>query len=376
MWRQLGPLLFFVASWGVQASGPELLSALSGRIRSLPENRGTLIQSYTDHSQSYIYDQALAIMTFVHAKKFAEARDLLRGLSSLQLPDGSLYFSYYLDGKAPYPEEGDRRYNGALAWVAMAATHYQRDSQSREFVNFNQKILQRLADQMKELEIEGKKVKAVVFNPTDLNFTHWKENETVALEHNLDAYSAFLHFSRLNKDQKWFQLAQEVRAFNLALWDKKRGHFWSGANVKTGAINKHELYLDNQSWSLLALDDEDLEQIDARGALKFNCQNFFEQDKQVKGFKDFRPTNRRPAESFVWSEGTLGHVLAMKRVKEAPTCASAGPKEFLVSMEKMKQEDGTIAYATQESKNFSSSGSVAGTAWLYFAKNNLNPFRP
>src|SRR5690606_6558340 len=112
------------------------------------------------------------------------------------------YFSYNLDGTSPYPIEGDRRYHGALAWVAMSATYYQRETQSREFVTFNRRILAYLEKQMRDLEINGQKVRAVTFNPTDLPNTPWKENETVALEHNLDAYSAFYHFAKLNKDLK------------------------------------------------------------------------------------------------------------------------------------------------------------------------------
>src|SRR5690606_36785140 len=233
-----------------------------------------------------------------------------------------------------------------------------------------------LEKQMRDLEINGQKVRAVTFNPTDLPNTPWKENETVALEHNLDAYSAFYHFAKLNKDLKRAAVAKELRDFNLSLWDKSRGHFWPGADVKTGRINKGELYLDNQSWGLLALSNEDLKQIEPEVALDFNCRNFYAQDEKIKGFYDTSPVNRRPAREFVWSEGTMGQVLAMRRVQGNSSCRKATADDFILSMDKMKKEDGTIAYATQKSEDFSSSGSVAGTAWLYFARTNLNPFRP
>jgi hypothetical protein len=41
----------------------------------------------------------------------------------------------------------------------------------------------------------------------------------------------------------------------------------------------------------------------------------------------------------------------------------------------MRRADGGIAYATETlNKDFTESSSVAGTAWLYFAIKDINPF--
>jgi len=58
--------------------------------------------------------------------------------------------------------------------------------------------------------------------------------------------------------------ARVLKEFTVALWDKSRSHFWSGVNLKTGAINKGELYLDNQSWSTLALDQETIQNLNLK----------------------------------------------------------------------------------------------------------------
>src|SRR5690606_4450347 len=141
---------------------------LSNRIKDLPNGRGSLIKSFTNHSQSYIYDQALAIIAFTKAGDQRNAKRLLQGLTSLQLKDGSLYFSYYLDGKSPYPKEGDKRFAGAIAWVALAATHYQNKFHHKEFVQFNKNILTYMNREMISIEVKGTATRALRFAPSDI----------------------------------------------------------------------------------------------------------------------------------------------------------------------------------------------------------------
>ena len=116
----------------------DLNTNLKTRLHTLPQG-GKLIKSFTNHSQSYIYDQALAIIAFTKQEDQENAKDLLHALSNLQKIDGSLYFSYYLNGESPYPVEGDKRYAGAIAWVALAAITYQHKFKSKEFLGFNLK---------------------------------------------------------------------------------------------------------------------------------------------------------------------------------------------------------------------------------------------
>lgn len=366
-----------ITSW----AGPseDLLTNLRQRIHDLPSGSGSLIKSFTNHSQSYIYDQALAIIAFTKEGDKVHAEKLLKGLATLQQPDGSLYFSYYLDGKSPYPIEGDKRFAGAIAWVALAATHYQHKFKSKTYLDFNRRVLSYLESQMRGIKINGVTTKAVVFAPTDIPATDWKENEIAALEHNLDAYSAFTHFNRVNQEQKWVTTSHELQSFIIALWDKKHDHFWSGANIKNGEINKSEFYLDNQSWSLLALDQSLLKHLKPIKALKKNCDSLFVKHDGVEGFMDSKPTRRPASHKFVWSEGTLGQVLAMSKLekihKTKLTCQGKKSSDYLKNIFKMKKSDGGIAYSTPTlNPDFTNASSVAGTTWLYFAISDFNPF--
>ena len=374
MLKKLSLLMGLVCAFSVSAiPNHELIKNLSDRIKDLPDGRGSLIKSFTDHSQSYIYDQALAVIAFTKAGDQRSAQRLLKGLSSLQLKDGSLYFSYYLDGKSPYPKDGDKRFAGAIAWVALAATHYQNKFHQKEFVNFNKKILNYMNKEMLPIEIKGTVTRALRFAPSDIKETPWSENDTAALEHNLDAYAAFYHFGKTNKTAAWNKNVGELRQFILAMWDKGDSHFWSGATIKSGSINKSELYLDNQTWSLLALSKTDLKEIKPHDALELNCEIFMVNHEGVTGFMDSKPTRRPASSKFVWSEGSLGQILAMKKMDKK--CNKKSSDDFLVSVMKMKKKDGGIAYSTTTvNPDFTTSSSVAGTAWMYFAINNINPF--
>lgn len=356
----------------------DLNNNLKTRLHALPLG-GKLIKSFTHHSQSYIYDQALAIIAFSNQGDEQNAKALLQALSKLQNKDGSLYFSYYLNGESPYPTEGDKRYAGAIAWVALAAITYQNKFNSKEYLNFNFRVLKYLATQIRSVKIDGVALKAISFGPTDLAETSWNESETAALEHNLDAYSAFLHFAQINKHEKWKINAAELKEFILAMWDNSRSHFWSGADLKNGVVNKQELYLDNQTWSLLALDIKILKNLKTKDALDFNCDQFLVEHEGVTGFMDSKPVRRPASSKFVWSEGTAGQILAMSRHndihKDTLTCQGLQTGKFLDNIKKMKKADGGIAYATSTpNPDFTTSSSVAGTVWYYFASNNINPF--
>jgi hypothetical protein len=379
----LSRCLSLIILWGLSLNAyaipnADIISNLQARIHSLPQG-GTLIKSFTNHSQSYIYDQALAIIAFSKNGDQKTAENLLQALSNLQRKDGSLYFSYYLNGESPYPIEGDKRYAGAIAWVALAAVTYQHQFKTTKFVNFNFKVLEYLATQMKPVKIDGNILKAISFGPTDLIGTSWDESETAALEHNLDAYAAFLHFSHLNNHKKWKNHAASLKEFILAMWDSSRSHFWSGANFKNGIVNKQELYLDNQSWTLLALDKASLKTLNTKDSLTFNCDQLLVEHEGITGFMDSKPTRRPASSQFVWSEGTAGQILAMTRHNDlhndVMSCKGHKAQSFLENIKKMKKEDGGIAYATSTpNPDFTTSSSVAGTVWYYFASNNINPF--
>jgi hypothetical protein len=261
----------------------------------------------------------------------------------------------------------------------LAAIHYQKEFQSTEFKEFNEKILSYLKSEIVSLNIRGEKVKALRFSPSDFKESAFQETDVVALEHNLDAYAAFLHFDTLNNTSAFKEEEVRLREFILKMWDSERKHFWSGATVSGAQVSKSELYLDNQTWSLLALDESILKKISPEEALTLNCEVFMVKHDGINGFMDSKPSNRPSPHSFVWSEGSLGQILAMKKLSRMTekefSCEKMNADDFLKSIKKMKKIDGGVAYATaSKNPDFTTASSVAGTAWLFFAESNINPF--
>jgi len=137
--------------------------------------------------------------------------------------------------------------------------------------------------------------------------------------------------------------------------------------------------LDNQTWTLLALDNSILEKLKIKDALALNCDQFYVEHEGVIGFMDSKPTRRPASSKFIWSEGSAGQILAMNKVnlihKEELQCNGMKADAFIKNIKKMKKEDGGIAYATSTpNADFTTASSVAGTVWYYFASNNINPF--
>jgi len=134
-WAMLACLL---GSGLVAASEDSLILHLDKRLHFSKHSDSAFIQSFENRDQSYVYDQALAIITYSHEKNLKKADALIEALKKVQLKDGSLYFSYYQDGKSPYPLEGDKRFAGALAWLALSLGHYQKAFASQKHHDFRQ----------------------------------------------------------------------------------------------------------------------------------------------------------------------------------------------------------------------------------------------
>ncbi len=339
------------------------LSWLKGQIRQHSKDAPTLVQSYADASASYTYDQALAAITFTSAGEIETAKKLLAGLARLQDSEGSWAFAYSLDGSL---REG-RKPLGAMAWATLAFVRYQQQTKDARFQATWHKGLEFLEAMLVPLP-DNPMARGIRFAPSDAPNTNWDETQTAALEHAVDAMAAFNAAHKLDGNPRWKTHAEALKHFVLHLWDEDRKHFWSGLNLVTGKINRSEFYLDNQSWTLLALEKSDEQKFKA--AMRAACALQVRGEKGI-GFKE----RRSPASKadFVWSEGTAGAALALEAL--AQDCDHASTKDYLSQLETMT-EAGGVRYADRPGiEDFSYSPSVAGTAWTWFLRRRLNPFK-
>ncbi len=375
---------FFLAAVGLNQTSyasetDQLLKAMKSRVvSSQNKNDSTFIKSYSQRDVSYIYDQALAVMTFVHANDQKTSKALLKTLHKKYLTQGPLHFAYMTAGSSAFEGDEIRIIHGALAWTVMAANYYQKQFKSKEFTPFARTVLNYLETQ-KVSALEGE---AIRFAKNDFKSTAWDETKVLALEHNVDAYSAFSIFAELNHDKKFKNTAKNIKKFIAGLWDNQKKHYWSGYLIDKEKINKDEIYLDNQTWTILAIDSSDITYEDANHALNKACNSFYhvanENKSEIHGFFDRKSVRAPMFDKFVWSEGTAGKLLASKFLNPhlEYKCQNISESQFRNGFKQMRKKDGAISYATKTKNiDFTTDSSIAGTAWAYFYHAGLNPFK-
>lgn len=347
----------------ITAQGVEM-QWLEGQMRPYKTDQA-FIQSYTDRSQSYLYDQALAIIAFSRAGDHVRAKQLVKSLETVQNADGTWYFSYYLDGKSPHPAEGDMRPHGAIAWAALAVLTYEKESKDKSFREVWKKSLQHLEKNI--VWIPRLKQHGLRFSSVDNKNTKWNEREVAALEHALDGVAAFRLAFILSDDKRWKKSQKQLEDFSVSMWDEAEGHFWSGANMLTGKINRSEFYLDNQSWSALALSHLPLKE-KFQSALQASCRL-----SVVSGTRRGFSESRSPAsqQEFIWSEGTAGKALALSL--QQGQCGETSAAQYMETLESMKIAGGVQYVDRPHVPEFTDSPSVAGTVWTWFLRHRINP---
>lgn len=329
------------------------------------------IESYEGKARAYTYDQALAVIAFTHAGDQRSARQILNALRNFQRPNGGWLFSY--------PEDDQNQISGAIAWVAMAGNAYAERFRSKEFDGMTRAALKHLAAQLVSIRVGKQKHQAVRFAPKDDRRTVWDESTVISLEHNLDAYAAFRGY-RGKAQTQYRTIASTLRRFVESQW--AGNHFRPGFRTDQNRPNLEELYLDTQTWGLLALGPVGAKGQDFSKGLEFACDGFISENQSSVGMFDYRPARGQAPDHFIWSEGTLGviaatHVLQPGQTDpEIPGCEGRRVSELWKSIRTMTRPSGGVAYATKNRRGFSTRASVAGTAWAYFAAVRHNPFSP
>ncbi len=381
-------------------------------LRGAPKS-ARLIRSYGNNDQLFLYDQALAVLAFSLAGERAAARRVLDALKYLQIRenserDGAWNFAYYSNGASANetkerhggPDDGhlysDRRVSGAIAWVGMALNGYRLKFEDDRYDDMWHRVMAYLARTRMPVTVQGVESQALRFQQEDLPRTAWDESATAALVHNLDGYSALHHYARLAKRPKFEEMAAELRRFAESLWVHSQKGFYAGFDGLSAKVNAEDLYLDPQTWGLLAFANSPKRVARYAKGLERACALFFEpagyisaELSGIPGFFDWRPLD--PSQStenrrFVWTEGTLGYVLAAQIVAQQTgkkqVCERYGARydhqDLLKAMGRLQDEHGGVPYATRNRvpRDFNPDASVAGTAWLYFANRGFNPFHP
>jgi hypothetical protein len=343
-----------------------------------PYGDGKLVRSFRDMDSAFLYDQALAVIAFSLAGDRVNAELIINAMAKLQGASGAWMFSYLIDGEdanAPL----DMRIAGSNAWFGMALNAYQKAFNSTKYLSMSTRMHDYMNNELVAITINGKVQYGLRFAPTDYVAGRSK---IYALEHQLDAYASFQQYYALNGGTRFSVAATRMRDMSEALWNGSR--FLAGFDGNTNTLNTSERYLDNYSWSVLALGNKGSKNQNFAGALPGLCDYFNVAGKLdypsrkvsgVVGFYDVIYNNVPSTSPFVWSEGSLGAVMAMRQGAATMTCQGNLAGDILESMNYMIDKLDGMPYATRNSNaDFTSSGSVAGTAWLYYANQNKNPY--
>ncbi|NJL28978.1 MAG: hypothetical protein HC897_14370 [Thermoanaerobaculia bacterium] len=360
---------WWVVSWvpqGSEAVAQRSLNWLKARLTppfQRPDSSfARLIDSYEDDARvGWTYDAALATIALTAAGETTLARELLRGLEGLQEKDGSWPFAFDPDHARPL--EG-KRYAGAIAWVVMAANYFESATDDRTFALMARNGLGFL-EQLRQKDSTVETFGAVAIGP---------HNPTgYSTEHNVDAWSAFYWRGRLDQEPRYLEISEQIRDFVL---DRQWATDATGAGYFEVGHRDDALYLDAQSWTVLAFWPHEQDHTRLRSALS-TAENRLRSTnarlgpcEDVEGFKEAEGAGIGEK---VWSEGTAGMVAAFRMAGERERAT-----HYYVQLARCQSPSGGLAYSSENADGWSTIPSVAGTAWLFFnaLEPPINPFNP
>jgi len=353
--------------------------------------RTGLVMSFEGDSDikgwAFIYDQSLASQVYTYYSDFNATQKLLDFFRDrAKRKDGLFFNAYYvLDGEpAEYVV-----HSGPNIWLGLAVVQYTYKAQDVKYLGLAEEIAGAII-KLQEQDAEG----GIRGGPN----VDW-----YATEHNLDAYAFFNMLYKITGKDKYAKCADKVLN-----WLIKHTYDKPGQPIKRGKGDA-TIATDTYAWSIAAIGPEKLERIGMSPdrIMEFaetNCAVEVEYTRpegrviKIKGF-DFAPQRHVARGGVVSSEWTAQMVISFRIMEEfyakkGMTAKARGYKnkadEYLSSLGNMiisspspsGQGESCLPYATQEfvdtghgwlTPKGKSTGSLAGTAYTFFAHNNYNP---
>lgn len=323
-----------------------------------------LIDSYEDDVRAgWIYDASLAVIVFSALGDLETARELLFGLTALQKDDGSWAFSYNPDQVRPLNK---KIYSGSNAWVVMAINFYEMESTRNEFAETARRSLSYLT-RFRQTNTSSKAFGAISMGPA--------QPQSYGVESNVDCYSAFRFRAEIDQRSDYREIAQGIKKFILeAQWAEST--MGDGSHFFKVGYRDNSLYLDAQTWTVLALWDDVEDRQHLLEALVTVEEKLKTTTGRLAGTQNiigFNEASNSIISDKVWAEGSEGAVAALRTVGQKEKSAVYHSQTI-----RYQTDSGGIPYATENSDAWPTVPAVASTGW--FILNELkpprNPFRP
>ncbi len=335
---------------------------------------------------AFSYDQSLVVQAFLLSGEAEKAQAILSFYDSHARSQSGAYFNAY-DTVNGEPRESIVR-TGPNLWLGIASVQFSRVLNDTRFVP----MARRIGDWALRLQDEEGGLKG----GPDVSW--------YSTEHNLDAYAFFGMLAEVTGEEGYHR-AQE----KTLRWLKKYAY----SNIN-GAVNRGKgdstIATDTFAWSIAAIGPAKLEEMgfDPEGILAFSEQhcgvkvNFQIPDGQkldVQGFDFAKAQNlaRGGVISTEWtSQMAVSYQVIARYFKDSGNLEKAQrynekadfylnelQKMIIVSPSRTGQGRGCLPYASTDNvdtghgwrtPNGSRTGSVAGTAYGFFAGKRYNPF--
>ncbi|MCF7914341.1 MAG: hypothetical protein K9L66_04155 [Spirochaetaceae bacterium] len=368
--------------------------------------------------RAYVYDSALAAIVFAMTGHDREAEEVLLALSRQLRPEGSLWFGVNLHNEWPSEEghTGATVRSGASAWAGYAATFYLRKklqasapgapeapgapaAQNRQAFHTEDRIGRRIlffaeqtARHLLSLQITDRddpryglitggqgtyELKAKTDGSVSSEYSDGKIG-WASTEHNIDAYFLFRDLALLTGGKRYQRAAEMITEGLLSLWDEERRQLIQG--IKETGRRDTVLPLDTSSWGSIFLRQAGYPdkaeatlsagverfQLDRSGHFRPYAADQVFLDPQVSQSYFNNPDITWNQLDIAWPEGSLGMATALIK---------AGRNEKALQIIRASREyteNGAVQYASLEVPHqFSTYPSVASTAWLVIALENL-----
>ncbi|WP_246942667.1 hypothetical protein [Bacillus pinisoli] len=310
--------------------------------------------------RSWLYDNALAVISFSLAADQERAESILKSLEKLQNADGSFGFAFDVyDGVLD-----ETKRSGSIAWMGDAVVKYEAAFGDSSYRHMAEAIAAFLYTQQ---------------NPETGSIKGGPDTDWYSTEHNIDAYFFFRDFASLTGENQYAEIAKDIKQALLQHhWNEDEERFNQGIDDLAEA-------LDANSWGaifLQAIGREDLVELAINYIDTFKVENAtmlsssnlstynraYSTNHPLMGYKPYGKGYDQPP-SIVWTEGTWGVINLLMRENQPVD-------DLLHSMFAMQEADpfGGIVYSNERIAEtpyqFYVWPAVASTAWQYITLEN------
>ena len=357
------------------------------------QNRLTgLISSYEGAAAvedwAFTYDQALAVIAFVHAGDFSAATKILDFyLNAQKIENGAVANAYY----ASNGEIAECvAHAGPNIWLGLAMAHYMDKTKDMRYLSFTEGLARWLFS----------------FQDADGGLKGGPAISWYSTEHNLDAYAFYKMLVKLTGDQSY-----ERRAGQTLSWLNKNAFSRIGTPLIKRGKGDATIATDTYAWSITAIGPSQLavQGMDPDDIMEFainHCSvnvDYVKMDGskiRIKGF-DFAKHEHLARGGVISCEWTAQMILAMEIMAQAHKQAGRQDKALaysrlaeayvsdlskmiITSPSPVGQGDFCLPYASHESADTGHgwrtpeghrTGSVAATTYAILAMKKINPLR-